>query len=121
MVRGSVTERCARPKKAAFAFELDHRHNRARLSLPYCAAQLPHIPPSIRQAEMIRRDPTLITMSDNDVQAVRNMVAQKKAAAAAAAGGKGKDAALPTPYSAVDEQKKQREAMSRDERLGLAN
>ena len=37
------------------------------------------------------------------------------------AGGKGKDAALPTPYSAVDEQKKQREAMSRDERLGLAN
>ena len=84
MVRGSVTERCARPKKAAFAFDLDHRHNRARLILPYCAAQLPHIPPSIRQAEMIRRDPTLITMSDNDVQAVRNMVAQKKAAAAAA-------------------------------------
>ncbi|KZV74434.1 hypothetical protein PENSPDRAFT_749376 [Peniophora sp. CONT] len=70
---------------------------------------------------MIRRQPTLITMSDNDVQAVRNIVAQKKAAAAAAAGGKGKDAAPPAPYHAVEEQKKQREAMSRDERLGLAN
>lgn len=91
---------------------------------------------------MIRRNPTLIPMSDMDVQDIRNLIAQKKAAEAAqamdaasilmAAKGKGKDtSAAPAAgtaagvvqggqgYTAAEEAKRKREGMSRDERLGL--
>ncbi|EIM81142.1 uncharacterized protein STEHIDRAFT_162133 [Stereum hirsutum FP-91666 SS1] len=69
---------------------------------------------------MIRRNPTLIPMSDMDVQDIRNLIAHKKA-------GKGKDTyAAPANtaqggqgYAAAEEAKRKREGMSRDERLGL--
>ena len=86
--------------------------------LPHC----PH-PASL----MIRRNPTLITMTDSDVQDVRDMIALKRAEAATAAAvtngkgkGKGKDVPQPqTPFVAAEEAKRKREAMSRDERLGI--
>jgi hypothetical protein len=76
---------------------------------------------------MIRRTPTLIPMNDNDVQTVRNMQAQKKAIAVAAAQatdpkGKTKDAPdLSAPFVAAEDAKKQRDAMSKEERLGIAS
>ena len=76
---------------------------------------------------MIRRNPTLIAMTDSDVQDVRDMIALKRAEAATAAAvtngkgkGKGKDVPQPqTPFVAAEEAKRKREAMSRDERLGI--
>ena len=70
------------------------------------------------RADMIRRPPTLIQMTDGDVQQVRNMLMRQKAAKEAS--GQVKAAAPPVqPYHHVEEQKKKREAMSKDERLGL--
>ena len=67
---------------------------------------------------MIRRPPTLIQMTDGDVQQVRNMLMRQKAAKEAS--GQAKATASPVqPYHHVEEQKKKREAMSKDERLGL--
>ncbi|KAI0315954.1 hypothetical protein OF83DRAFT_1173332 [Amylostereum chailletii] len=80
---------------------------------------------------MIRRNPTLIPMNDGDVQTIRNALAQKKAAVAVAAAAaahadpnvKGKVAAepsaAPAPFVAAEEAKRQREGMSKDERLDL--
>ncbi|KAI0028609.1 hypothetical protein K488DRAFT_58203 [Vararia minispora EC-137] len=73
---------------------------------------------------MIRRTPTLIPMNDTDVQAIRNLLAQKKAETAQAVGSKGKakDATESNkPFVAAEEAKKQREAMSKDERLGIVS
>lgn len=64
-------------------------------------------------------------MTDSDVQDVRDMIALKRAEAATAAAvtngkGKGKDVPQPqTPFVAAEEAKRKREAMSRDERLGI--
>jgi len=76
---------------------------------------------------MIRRPPTRIAMADSDVQDIRDMVVQKRADAEAVAiratqmsSGKGK--ARDTtyqPYVAAEDAKRKREAISRDERLGL--
>lgn len=71
---------------------------------------------------MIRRNPTLIAMSDLDVQDVREHVRRKKEAQqqktsttnptmAGDAAGK--------PVVAPEDAKRKREAMTRDERLGL--
>ncbi|PCH43798.1 hypothetical protein WOLCODRAFT_153856 [Wolfiporia cocos MD-104 SS10] len=81
---------------------------------------------------MIRRNPTLIPMCDSDVQQVREAVAKRKAEArvaaeaaraSAAAGRKAKDTtSAPSssqPYVAAEDAKRKREAMTRDERLGL--
>ncbi len=79
---------------------------------------------------MIRRNPTLIAMSDADVQDVRSMLAKKQqqqqadnAAGANSTTGKGKQGFLPQPPATAvhvpDEAKQRREA--RDERLGLNN
>ncbi|ETW80603.1 hypothetical protein HETIRDRAFT_452165 [Heterobasidion irregulare TC 32-1] len=51
---------------------------------------------------MIRRNPTLITMTDSDVQDVRDMIALKRAEAATAAAvtnGKGKGKDMPQPQT----------------------
>lgn len=74
---------------------------------------------------MIRRNPTLIAMSDADVQDVRNMLAKKQADGTKSpnsnAKAKGKQGPpLQTPATAVhitDEVARRREA--REERLGL--
>ncbi|KAF8270264.1 hypothetical protein EI94DRAFT_1723181 [Lactarius quietus] len=80
---------------------------------------------------MIRRNPTLIAMSDADVQDVRSMLAKKQqqqaenstSATSSNTPAKGKQGFVPQPPpSAVhvtDEAKQRREA--RDERLGLNN
>ena len=78
---------------------------------------------------MIRRNPTLITMSDADVQDVRNMLAKKQQQAEIVTSAnsntpaKGKQGFAPQPPAAAvhiaDEGKQRREA--RDERLGLNN
>ena len=79
---------------------------------------------------MIRRDPTLIPMTDNDVQDIRDMVAArlKKAEAkqqdasvstsASTAGMSNPGASVPG-FAAQEEAKIKKEAMSRNERLGL--
>lgn len=66
---------------------------------------------------MIRRDPTLIPMTDSDVQDVRDAVKTRVRTEAFA-----RDAGLlPTVpgFAAVEEARKKREAMSKEERLGL--
>jgi len=85
---------------------------------------------------MIRRNPTLIPMSDADVQDVRDMIARKKVDVAGApapalalapssatgdgsGSSKAKDALSPAVHVAAEEAKRRRDAMSRDERLGL--
>ncbi|KAH9176754.1 hypothetical protein EDB89DRAFT_2091607 [Lactarius sanguifluus] len=81
---------------------------------------------------MIRRNPTLIGMSDADVQDVRNMLAKKQqqqqaenvtSANSNTTAAKGKQGFVPQPPTTAvhvtDEAKQRREA--RDERLGLNN
>lgn len=80
---------------------------------------------------MIRRNPTLIGMSDADVQDVRNMLAKKQqqqaenvtSANSNTTAAKGKQGFPPQPPTTAvhvtDEAKQRREA--RDERLGLNN
>ena len=79
---------------------------------------------------MIRRNPTLITMSDADVQDVRNMLAKKQqlqaervTSANSNTPAKGKQGFAPQPPATAihiaDEAKQRREA--KDERLGLNN
>jgi len=79
---------------------------------------------------MIRRNPTLITMSDADVQDVRNLLAKKQQQAESVTSAnsstppaKGKQGFAPQPPATAvhiaDEAKQRREA--RDERLGLNN
>ncbi|RDX40448.1 hypothetical protein OH76DRAFT_1490276 [Lentinus brumalis] len=70
---------------------------------------------------MIRRPPTLIQMTDGDVQQVRDALMRQKAETLAAQQGVPAQAAAAgtpaQPYHHVEEQKKKREAMSKDERL----
>lgn len=76
---------------------------------------------------MIRRNPTLIAMSDADVQDVRNMLAKKQAEGVKSpnsnANGKGRQGPPPQPPAAAvhvtDEAKRRREA--REERLGMGH
>ncbi|KAI0374064.1 hypothetical protein BV20DRAFT_962026 [Pilatotrama ljubarskyi] len=74
---------------------------------------------------MIRRPPTQIPMTDMDVQQVRDALARQKAGAAVKQGAPATPA-LPKghpvgaqPYHHAEEAKKKRDAMTRDERLGL--
>ena len=79
---------------------------------------------------MIRRNPTLIAMSDADVQDVRNLLAKKQqqqadnsTSSTSNTPAKGKQGLVPQPPATAvhvtDESKQRREA--RDERLGLNN
>ena len=76
---------------------------------------------------MIRRNPTLIAMSDADVQDVRNMLAKKQAEGVKSpnsnASVKGRQGPPPQPPAAAvhvtDEAKRRREA--REERLGMTH
>lgn len=76
---------------------------------------------------MIRRNPTLIAMSDADVQDVRNMLAKKQAdglkSPNSTASVKSRQCPAPQPPPAAvhvtDEAKRRREA--REERLGVTN
>ncbi|KAH9831274.1 uncharacterized protein C8Q71DRAFT_312578 [Rhodofomes roseus] len=78
---------------------------------------------------MIRRDPTLIGMTDADVQQVRDMVAAKRKAEAAQkwveisdkqyAAFEAGASASSRPFVAAEDAKRKREAMTRGERLGL--
>jgi hypothetical protein len=76
---------------------------------------------------MIRRNPTLIAMSDADVQDVRNMLAKKQAEGVKSpnsnASVKGRQGLPPQPPAAAvhvtDEAKRRREA--REERLGMTH
>lgn len=79
---------------------------------------------------MIRRNPTLIGMCDTDVQQVRDAVAKRKMQAretaqpfvAAPTHMKSAPATVPPldqPFVAAEDAKRKREAMTRDERLGL--
>ncbi|KAI0374071.1 hypothetical protein BV20DRAFT_962031 [Pilatotrama ljubarskyi] len=74
---------------------------------------------------MIRRPPTQIPMTDMDVQQVRDALARQKAEPAVKQGAPATPV-LPKghpvgsqPYHHVEEAKKKRDAMTRDERLGL--
>jgi ribosomal protein L12E/L44/L45/RPP1/RPP2 len=70
---------------------------------------------------MIRRNPTLIAMSDLDVQDVRAVQAARQAAATAAPAPAptSVNAHTPQPVVAAEEDRKRREAMTRNQRLGL--
>ena len=74
---------------------------------------------------MIRRDPTLIPMTDNDVQDIRDMLAArqkeealKKAESNASAGTSNVAAGVPG-FTAQEEAKKKKDGLTRNERLGL--
>ena len=70
---------------------------------------------------MIRRDPTLIHMTDNDVQDIRDMLAARKAESPEKQNAKREGTVPPVPGFTVQEAaKKKKEAMTRQERLGLA-
>lgn len=64
---------------------------------------------------MIRRDPTLIPMTDNDVQAVRDAVNDKLRMDIIM-----QDSGTNVPgFAAQEEARRKKEAMSKNERLGL--
>ncbi|EPQ57296.1 hypothetical protein GLOTRDRAFT_115285 [Gloeophyllum trabeum ATCC 11539] len=70
---------------------------------------------------MIRRDPTCIIMTDADVQDVRDMMMKKRVVVAKMTTAKAghRKSHSGQPYVAAEDARRQREAMSRDERLGL--
>ena len=76
---------------------------------------------------MLRRPPTLIILTDADVQQVREAVAARKLQATAAKhaehkatlGAQPMPLPQPQPFVAAEDAKRKREAMTRDERLGL--
>ncbi|EIN11881.1 hypothetical protein PUNSTDRAFT_132028 [Punctularia strigosozonata HHB-11173 SS5] len=86
---------------------------------------------------MLRRDPSHIQLNDSDVQDIRDYLAFKKSAANAQAGqdpltvAQGSASMAPPPVpgqaqqlaqmpvNAAEEAKRRREAMSKDQRLGL--
>ncbi|KAI0695445.1 hypothetical protein BC835DRAFT_948547 [Cytidiella melzeri] len=68
---------------------------------------------------MIRRDPTLIPMTDNDVQDVRDAVKARKAEAATRSSAAKSGASVPGFLAQMQAQKK-KEGMTKNERLGLA-
>ncbi|KAI0645670.1 hypothetical protein C8Q79DRAFT_707077 [Trametes meyenii] len=80
-----------------------------------------------RLCTMIRRPPTQIPMTDMDVQQVRDALARQKAEAAVKQHGTSATPAHAAPgtathsqpYHHVDEAKKQREALTREQRLGM--
>lgn len=86
---------------------------------------------SLSHPTMIRRNPTLIAMSDADVQDVRSLLAKKQqqqqadnsTSSASNSPVKGKQGLVPQPPATAvhvtDDSKQRREA--RDERLGLNN
>lgn len=80
---------------------------------------------AVSPADMIRRPPTQIPMTDMDVQQVRDAIARQKAEAAVQQGQSATPAQataptpLPQPYHHPDELKKKRDGMTRNERLGL--
>lgn len=70
---------------------------------------------------MIRRNPTLIQLGDADVSDVKELMARRKLAAAdqaAREAGKKKDDKK-APVVAPDDAKRKREAMTREDRLGM--
>lgn len=71
---------------------------------------------------MLRRDPSLIPMTDNDVQDIRDaLAARQKAGALQKAEAKLDSLLTSVPgFAAQEEAKKKKEAMSKNERLGLA-
>ncbi|KAI0775689.1 hypothetical protein BD413DRAFT_282044 [Trametes elegans] len=79
---------------------------------------------------MIRRPPSQLPMTDIDVQQVRDALARQKTEAAEAAKKKQGDTTAPgasnsstapanQPYHHVDEAKKKRSALSKEQRLGV--
>lgn len=70
---------------------------------------------------MIRRNPTLIPLGDADVLDVKELITRRKLAAAdlaAREAGKKKDEKK-APHVAPDDAKRKRDAMTRDDRLGV--
>ncbi|EJF65370.1 hypothetical protein BD309DRAFT_951363 [Dichomitus squalens] len=71
---------------------------------------------------MIRRPPTMIPMTEMDVQQVSDAITRQRAAKLAKKQGttQAKTSSTPIqPYHHAEEAKKKREAMTKDERLGL--
>lgn len=71
---------------------------------------------------MIRRNPTLIPLGDADVNDVKELIIRRKLAAADKAAAR--DAAKKKddkkgPHVAPDDAKRKRDAMTRDDRLGV--
>lgn len=71
---------------------------------------------------MIRRDPTLIPMTDNDVQDIRDFVgARKREQANNGAETSKTSTSMPVPgFTTQEEAQKKKEAMTKHERLGIA-
>ncbi|KAG8923507.1 hypothetical protein FRC02_011098 [Tulasnella sp. 418] len=73
---------------------------------------------------MLRRDPTPIVLRDNDVQEIRNLMNERKKAIEDAQNSGGGPSAVPVsstaePVVAPEEAKRKREAMTRNERIGI--
>lgn len=70
---------------------------------------------------MIRRNPTLIQLGDADVADLKELMARRKKAAAEKAAREGlkKKEDKKAPFVAPEDAKRKREAMTREDRLGL--
>ncbi|KAJ3490395.1 hypothetical protein NLI96_g1494 [Meripilus lineatus] len=69
---------------------------------------------------MIRRNPTLIALTDNDVQDVREAVKQKTQATSAININAKDIESIEDVYRKMAEERKAKAAQTREERLGLA-
>lgn len=67
---------------------------------------------------MIRRTPTLIALSDNDVQDVREEV-QKQLVALQSKGGSEPSSSKNEEYKKVEEERKKKSGQTKEQRLGL--
>lgn len=108
-------------------FELRRRPRGSQHSLARSFPVLDSLADLSLLPRMIRRNPTLIAMSDADVQDVRNMLAKKQAegfkSPNSSANAKSRQCPPPQPPAAAihvtEEAKRRREA--REERLGVTN
>ena len=69
---------------------------------------------------MIRRDPTLIQMTDSDVQDVRDAGKARTKPAATGRDAMNKPGASIPGFAVQEEMQRKKDAMSKSERLGLA-
>jgi len=74
---------------------------------------------------MLRRDPTLVSLRDTDVQEIKELAIKRQQEAATAmdpAGGVVPESSVVPPQKGVvatEQAKKERQALSRNQRLGL--
>ena len=118
VVLGTVTEK----EQPSQSLRPRLRNSFTRSLCPFVHASLDQhtIGRNVNQ-RMIRRNPTLLPIQDSDVQALKDLVAARKERDEGANGDTPSQKDAPQlPFVAAEDAKRKREALTTEERLGIA-